>query len=212
MSTSISGNVRLVYGNHTHNETFNAKTTALNFTNTGHDYSAGADRAVYHATTGAAIATGPIDDNEGLLLIANTNTVGNLCVSVDAGSNWDIKIPAGLVNLISVGPDHAIHVKTDVAGHTNHTVSSVTTGGVINFAAAVVVAGTYVMTANASPDNTSSGPSFIMKTAANSTTVGQVFELDGKASKDLKTGNVYTGSTHVNLNNVADYRFTLTEA
>jgi len=167
---------------------------------------------VYHATTGAAIATGPIDDNEGLLLIANTNTIGNLCVSVDAGTSWDIKIPAGLVNLISVGPDHAVNVKTDVAGHTNHTVSSVTTGGVINFAAAVAVAGTYIMTANASPDNTSAGPSFIMKTALNSTTVGQVFELDGTTSKDLKTGDVYTSSTHVNLNNVADYRFTLTEA
>ena len=212
MSTSISGNVRLVYGNHTHNETFNAKTTALNFTNTGHDYSAGADRAVYHATTGAAIATGPIDDNEGLLLIANTNTVGNLCVSVDAGTSWDIKIPAGLVNLISVGPDHAVHVKTDVANTSNQTVSSVTTGGVINLVNAVAVAGTYVMTANASPNHSSSGPSFIMKTAVNSTTVGSVFELDGKTPKDLKTGNVYTGSTHVNLNNVADYRFTLTEA
>ena len=212
MSTSISGNVRLVYGNHTHNETFNATTTALNFTNTTHDYSAGADRAEYHATTGAAIATGPIDDSEGLLLIANTNTVGKLCVSVDAGSNWDVKIPAGLVNLISVGPDHAVHVKTDVQPQLNHSVSSVTTGGVINFVAAINVAGTYIMAANASPNHSSTGPSFIMKTTVNSTTVGQVFELDGKTPKDLKTGDIYTSSTHVNLNNVADYRFTITEA
>lgn len=68
------------------------------------------------------------------------------------------------------------------------------------------------MTANASPDNTSAGPSFIMKTEVNSTTSGKVFELDGETSKDLSTGSVYTGSTHVNLASVADYRFTITEA
>ena len=211
MSTPISGNIRLVYGNHLHNESLSATTSALNFSNTGHDYSAGADRATYHATTGTAVSTGPIDNEKGLLLISNTNTVGKLCVSLDAGSSWDIKVPAGLANLISVGSG-AVHVKTDIAGHTNHSVSSVTTTGVINFAAPVTTAGTYVMTANASPDNTSAGPSFIMKTEVNSTTSGKVFELDGETSKDLSTGSVYTGSTHVNLASVADYRFTITEA
>ena len=211
MATPISGNVRLSYGNHQHNETFNSQTSAQSFSNTGHDYSAGADRATYHAGVGTAISAGALDAAKGLLVIANTNTVGELCVSLDAGSSWDIKIPAGLSNLISAGSG-AIHVKTDVAGHVNQSVSSVTSSGVVNFAATVATAGTYVMTANAAPDNTSAGPSFIMKTEVNTTTAGKVYELDGVTLKDLATASVYTGSTHVNLANVADYRFTITEA
>jgi hypothetical protein len=212
MSTSISGNIRLTYGNHQHNETYSAETAAPTFSNTGHDYSAGADRATYHANVGTALSAGSIDSAEGLLLISNNNTVGKLCVSLDAGTSWDIKIPAGLANLVSVGPDHPVHIKTDIADRTNQSVSSVTTTGGFVFAAAIPEAGTYVMTANASPDNTTSGPAFIMKTEVNSTTNGKVYELDGSTLKDLATGPVYTGATHVNLANVADYRFTLTEA
>ena len=209
MSTSISGNVRLTYGVHTHNETFNTTTTALKFSNKSHDYVAGGDRATYSAGTGQALAT--VDSDEGLLLIKNTNTVGSLSVSLDNGSNFPIKVPAGAVNLVSVatGP---VKVKTDIAGHTNHTVASVTTTGVITFAAAITTAGTYEMTANAAPDHTSAGPTFIMKTTTDGSTTGTVYELDGKTVKDLNTGSVYTGSTHVNLASIADYRFTLTEA
>lgn len=209
MSTSISGNVRLVYGNHTHNETFNLSTTSLKFANKSHDYVAGGDRATYSAGTGQALAT--VDSDEGLLLIKNTNTVGSLSVSLDNGTNFPISIPAGAANIVSVatGP---VKVKTAIAGHTNHTVSSVTTTGVITFAAAITKAGTYEMTANAAPDHTSSGPSFIMKTLTDGSTTGTVYELDGITIKNLSAGSVYTGSTHVNLVSVADYRFTLTEA
>ena len=211
MATSISGNVRLVYGNHTHNETYSATSNAYTYTNPVNQYAAGSGRAVYHATTGAALDVGTIDGAEGLLLIKNVNTIGKLLVSVDAGTNWDIQIPAGLVNLISVGPDHAIHVKTRVSQQTSFGVASVTTAGVITFDGAVMVTGTYLMKATANP-NHSSGPSYIMKTTSDATTTGTVYELDGTTKKDLTTGQAYGATTAVTLDYIADYRYTLTEA
>ena len=212
MATSINGTLRLSYGNHTHNENFDSTSDPYTFSNTSGQYSAGGARAVYSASTGVALDTGTIDPHEGLLLIKNVNTFGPLMVSMDTGANWDIKIKAGHANLISVGPDHPVHVKTDIADRTNQSVSSVTTTGGIVFTGSIPEAGTYVMTANASPDNTTSGPSFIMQTEVNSTTIGKVYELNGTTRKDLATGSVYTAATHVNLASVADYRFTLTEA
>lgn len=212
MATSISGNVRLVYGTHTHNETYNTTSEAYTYSNPVNQYAAGSGRAVYHGSTGAALDVGTIDGSEGLLLIKNVNTTGKMLLSVDAGSNWDIQIPAGLVNLISVGPDHAIHVKTNVAQQTSFGVASVTTAGVITFDGAVATAGTYVMKATANPNHSSEGPSYIMKTTSDATTTGTVYELDGTTKKDLATGTVYSNSTAVTLDYIADYRYTLTEA
>jgi len=210
MPTSVNGTIRLSYGNHVHNETFDSTTNAYSFTNQTQQYSAGGSRAVYSASTGVTIDAGTIDSAEGLLLIKNVNTDGPLLVSMDAGSNWDIKIPAGFANLISVGPDHAVHVKTDVANQ-DVGVASVATSGAIVFDSNISFAGTYLMNAKTSPDHTS-GPAYILKTSVNTTTNGTVFELDGTTTKDLSTGSVYTGSTTVTLQNIADYRFTLTEA
>ena len=211
MATSISVNVRLVYGNHTHNESYNTTSDAYTYSNPTNQYAAGSGRAVYHATTGAALKTGDIDGSQGLLLIKNINTTGKLLLSVDDGNNWDVQIPAGLVNLISVGPDHAVHVKTSVNQQTGFNVASVTTAGVITFDSAVATAGTYLMKATTLP-NHSSGPSYIMKTTSDSTTTGTVYELDGTTTKDLATGTVYSSDTQVTLDYIADYRYTLTEA
>mgnify|MGYP003108690635 CR=1 FL=1 len=210
MPTSISGNVRLQYGNHIHNESFDSTTNAYTFANQSSQYSAGGARAVYSSGSGVAIDTGQIGSAEGLLLIKNANTSGSLSVSVDAGSNWDIKIPAGFVNLISVGPDHPIHVRTDI-DNADIGVSSVSTNGTIVFDTNVSVAGTYLINAKTNPDHTS-GPAFILKTTVDATTTGVVFELDGVTTKDLSTGTIYSSATVATIQNIADYRFTLTEA
>ena len=211
MATSISGNVRLVYGNHTHNETYNTTTDAYTYANPVNQYAAGSGRAVYHGTTGSPLDVGTIDAHEGLLLIKNVNTTGKMLLSVDAGSNWDIQIPAGMVNLISVGPDHAIHVKTSVDQQTSFGVATVTAAGVITFDGYVATAGTYIMKATANP-NQSSGPSYVMKTTSDATVAGTAYELDGTTQKDLTTGQPYSGTTAVTLDYIADYRYTLTEA
>jgi len=156
------------------------------------------------------VDTGTIDSDEGLILIKNVNTVGPLLVSMDAGTNWDIKIPAGLANLISVGPDHHVHVKTGVAD-ADIGVASVSTTGAIVFDSGISFAGTYVINAKTSPDHTS-GPFYIVKTTTNAATTGTVYELDGSTKKDLATGTVYTSGTTATIKNIADYRFTLTEA
>lgn len=146
-------------------------------------------------------------------MIKNVNTSGSLFVSLDGGSNWDIKIPAGFVNLISVGADSSniVKVKTGVASQTSLGVASVTTAGVITFDAAVTTAGTYLMTATASPDRSSSGDLYIVKTTADGATTGTVYDLDGSTIKDLATGTVFTASTVVTLDSIVDYRYTLTE-
>ena len=210
MPTSINGTIRLSYGNHVHNENFDSTTTGYSISNKSGEYSAGASRAVYSAGVGVTVDSGTIDSNEGLLLIKNVNTTGSLMVSMDAGANWDIKISAGHANIISVGPDHPVHVKTNSAD-ADIGVTSVSTTGVIVFDSSVSSAGTYLMNAKTSPDHTS-GPFYIVKTAANSVSTGIVYELDGTVKKDLSTGSVYTASTTVTIKEIVDYRFTLTEA
>lgn len=212
MPTSINGNVRLTYGNHNHNETFEGNSSGYSRTNTTSQYAAGGARAVYAA---ASVDTGTMGSNDpqGLLMIKNVNTSGSLFVSLDGGTNWDIKIPAGFVNLISVGADSSniLKVKTGVASQTSLGVASVTTAGVITFDAAVTTAGTYLMTATASPDHSSSGDLYIVKTTADGATTGTVYDLDGSTIKDLATGTVFTASTVVTLDSIVDYRYTLTE-
>jgi hypothetical protein len=212
MATSISGSVSLSYGAHNHSESFSTTTAALTHANPTQQYAAGGGRAVYHGSYGAALEADLLgSDDEGLLLIKNINTVGDLFLSVDTGSNWDIKIPAGVANLISVGPDHPIHLKTNVAQQTGFNVASVTSAGVITFDGTVATAGTYVMKATANPDN-ASGPSFIMKTTTDASLTGTVYELDGVTKKDLAGVGGYGTATQVTLDNIVDYRYTLTEA
>jgi len=135
---------------------------------------------------------------------------------MDGGSNWDVSIPAGLVNLISVGGDHPVYARTKEANLTSHGVASFTTAGAITFDSAVTTAGTYLMFATANGggstgvDHEDVGPHFIMKTTTDGATVGTAYELDGTTAKDL-TG-LYAGDTVVTLNAAVDYRFTLTEA
>tara|TARA_B100000287_G_scaffold369469_1_gene366343 strand:- start:5037 stop:5675 length:639 start_codon:yes stop_codon:yes gene_type:complete len=212
MATSISGSVSLVYGTHNHSETFNATATALSHTDPRRNYVAGGGRAT---ATGAALEAGGVSaTHEGLLLIKNTNTTGHLLIALDGDSNYDIKIPAATANLISVGDQGLVYIKTAAANLTGHGVASVTTAGVITFDSAVTTAGTYLMFATANPDHSHAvtGTSFIMKTTSDSSTTGTVYELDGTTKKDLNTGTVYSGSTVVTLNAIVDYRYTLTEA
>lgn len=212
MPTSINGNVRLTYGNHNHNENFTSKSSGYSRTNTTSQYAAGGARAVYAA---ASVDTGTMGSNDpqGLLMIKNVNTSGSLFVSLDGGSNWDIKIPAGFVNLISLGADSSniVKVKTGVSSQTSLGVASVTAAGVITFDAAVTTAGTYLMTPTASPNHSSSGDIYILKTTTDGATTGTVYDLDGETKKDLATGTVFSSSTVVELVSIVDYRYTLTE-
>jgi hypothetical protein len=210
MATSITGSVSLSYGTHNHSESFSTTTAALTHANPTQQYAAGGGRAT---ATGAALEADVLgSDDEGLLLIKNTNTVGDLLVAMSGSDNYyHIKIPAATANLISVGTVGAVYIKTEVAQQTNFNVASVTSAGVITFDGTVATAGTYVMKATANPDN-ASGPSFIMKTTTDATLVGTVYELDGVTKKDLAGVGGYGTATQVTLDNIVDYRYTLTEA
>ena len=210
MATNITGSVSLVYGAHNHSETFNTTATALSHTNSRSNYSAGGSRAT---ATAAALDAGDVSTaHEGLLLIKNINTTGHLLVALDGNNNYDIKIPPATANLISVGTEGVVFVKTAASNLTTHGVASVTAAGVITFDTAVTTAGTYIMMASASPDedDPTSGTSYVMKTTSDSSTTGTVFELDGTTTKDLTSS--YGSSTAVTLNAIVDYRYTLTEA
>jgi len=213
MATIITGSVSLTYGTHSHSEIFNTTTAASTHVNPTQQYAAGGGRAT---ATGAALEDDVLgSDAEGLLLIKNTNTVGDLSVAMSGGDNYyHIKIPAATANLISVGTAGVVYIKTAAANLTGHGVASVTTAGVITFDSAVTTAGTYLMFATTSPDHSDAvtGTSFIMKTTSDSSTTGSVYKLDGTTKKDLNTGAIYSGSTEVTLNALVDYRYTLTEA
>tara|TARA_Y100000401_G_scaffold25439_1_gene17742 strand:- start:1118 stop:1762 length:645 start_codon:yes stop_codon:yes gene_type:complete len=214
MATNIVGSVSLSYGSHSHDESFSTTTVALTDANPFNEYAAGSGRAVT-GTSGVALPTGSITGgNEGLLLIKNNNNIGALMVSVDGGSNWDISIPAKVANLISVGPDHAVNVKTPDShpNVSNADVVSVTTAGAIVFGSSPTVhVGTAIMTASSSGDFADD-----LIVEIDSATTGTVFELDGTTKKDLKTGegstSGYDTDTTVNLVYIARYRYTLTEA
>jgi len=215
MATSITGSVSLTYGTHNHSEPFSTTATALTHANASHNYSAGGGRA---STTGTALdqlAGASQSGAEGLLLIKNTNTVGHLLVALDGDNNYDIKIPADTANLISVGTEGLVFIKSAVS-NLSRGVTSFTTAGVITFDSAVTTAGTYLMFATANGggstgvDHTSAGPHFIMKSTTDSSTTGTAYELDGTTTKDL-TG-LYAGDTVVGLFSKVDYRYTLTEA
>lgn len=212
MATSFNGTVRLTYGNHTHTETFDSTTKPLTPTNQVNAYSSGQSRVQYSATTGTAIDKGSIgsSDVEGLLLIKNVNTVGDLQVSMDSGANWDIKIPAGLVNIISVGPDHDVHVRATLPQYPTGLASDPTTSGAVTLDAAVTAA-TYLMTATANPDHTATDNRFILKVNKDGAS-GIAYGLDAETIQtDLASTYNMSSTTSVTLDEVVDYRYTLTE-
>ena len=210
MATNITGSVSLVYGTHNHSETFSTTATALSHTNSRSNYSAGGSRAT---ATAAALDAGDVSTaHEGLLLIKNINTTGHLLVALDGDNNYDIKIPPATANLISVGTEGVVFVKTAAFNLNSHGVASVTSEGVITFDSSITPAGTFLMEASANPDqdDPTTGTSFIVKTTADGATTGTVFELDGTTKKDLTSS--YSASTVVTLRAIVDYRYTLTEA
>lgn len=206
MPASISGNVRLVYGNHVHSETYSTTASAYTNANEFNEYAAGGARAL---VAGSALDVGTLDlstQNEGLLIIKNTNTVGSLSVSVDGGSSYDISIPAGLVNLISVGPDHPVHVKCPTATNNGLGVASVTSAGVITFDSSAGAVGTAIMTGVSNVNSNTND--YLVQISTQGT--GTVYELDGVTKKDLTSD--YGASSTVNLVYFTGYRYTLTEA
>ena len=206
MPTSISGNVRLVYGNHVHSETYSTTASPYSNANEFNEYSAGGARAL---VAGSAIDVGTLDlstQHEGLLIIKNTNAVGSLSVSVDGGTAYDISIPAGLVNLISVGPDHPVHVKCPTATNNGLGVASVTSAGVITFDGSAGAVGTAIMTGVSNVNSNTND--YLVQISTQGT--GTVSELDGVTKKDLTSD--YGASSTVNLVYFTGYRYTLTEA
>lgn len=206
MPASISGNVRLVYGNHVHSETYSTTASAYTNANEFNEYAAGGARAL---VAGSALDVGTLDlstQNEGLLIIKNTNTVGSLSVSVDGGSSYDISIPAGLVNLISVGPDHPVHVKCPTATESGAGVASVTSAGVITFDGSAGATGTAIMEGKTNVNSNTN--KYIVQISTQGT--GTVYELDGVTKKDLTSD--YGASSTVDLEYFTGYRYTLTEA
>jgi len=212
MATNISGSVSLTYGTHSHSESFSTTTAALTDANPFNEYAAGSGRAVT-GTSGAALSTGTMTGgDEGLLLIKNDNNIGALMVSMDAGTSWDISIPAKVANLISVGPDHAVNVKTPDGqpNVSNADVVSVSAAGAIVFGASPTVhVGTAIMTATTGGDYADD-----LVVEIDSATTGTVYELDGVTKKNLSVegSTGYDASTTVNLVYFAQYRYTLTEA
>tara|TARA_R110002020_G_scaffold101331_2_gene238769 strand:+ start:9308 stop:9928 length:621 start_codon:yes stop_codon:yes gene_type:complete len=206
MPTSISGNVRLVYGNHIHSETYSTAASAYSNTNPFNEYASGGARAL---VAGGAIDVGTLDlssQHEGLLIIKNTNTVGSLSVSVDGGTAYDISIPAGLVNLISVGPDHPVYVKCPTATNNGLGVASVTSAGVITFDGSAGAVGTATMTGVANVNSNTN--KYLVQISTQGT--GTVYELDGVTKKNLTSD--YGATSTVNLEYFTGYRYTLTEA
>lgn len=198
MAISASATINFTYGNYSQDETFAADVT-------GRDYIAGSGRAT---ETGAAITAGSYvgAGGEGLLLITNDNTVGELQVSLDGGSNWDVKIPATMSNLISVGPDHAVHVKVEQASVNGTGVASASStavtfdgaqaSGVLGTATAALAGGSYG----------SGGPWLYRFT---SSTVATPYDSSGETIQDLSSN--YNSSTTLDVDWICDYHYVLTE-
>jgi hypothetical protein len=205
MATSITGSVSLTYGTHFHSESFSTTTAALTNANEFNDYAAGGGRA-YTGTSGVALNVGTIGAAEGLLLIKNDSNYGALAISMDAGTSWDISIPAKVANLISVGPDHAVNVKVPQATVTAN-VASVTAAGAIVFdASPAVEVGTAVMTGVSNVNSNTNDYLVEIDTA----TTGIVYELDGATKVNLAAD--YGGTSTALLVYNVKYRYTLTEA
>lgn len=198
MAISASANINFTYGNYSQDESFTADVA-------GRDYIAGSGRALVGGaaiTAGSYVASG----GEGLLLITNDNTVGDLMVSLDGGSNWDVKIPATMSNLISVGPDHAVHVKveqatTDGTGVASASSTVVTfdgtvSSGVLGTATATLDSGSY-----------GSGGPWVFRFLSGTTATP--YDITGETVQDLSSN--YSGATQLDLIYFCDYHYVLTE-
>ncbi len=204
MSTVIKGSASLTYGSHTQSETFSTTASTLTNANEHHNYSAGGGRAL---VAGGALDVGTIGAAEGLLIIKNDNKYGALSLSLDGGSNWDVSIPAGIPNLISVGPDHPVYVKCPTATESGITVATVTSAGVITFGSGGAI-GTAIMTGVSNVNGNTND--YLVEFSA--TGVGTVYELDGVTVKDLTSDYDLTNNSTVNLVYNVRYRYTLSEA
>jgi len=198
MAISASANINFTYGNYSQDESFTADVT-------GRDYIAGSGRATENSTAitaGSYVGTAV----HGLLLITNENTVGDLLVSIDGGSNWDISIPATMSNLISVNNDHAVHVKvaqatTDGTGVASASSTVVTfdgtvSSGVLGTATATLDSGTY-----------GTGGPWVFRFLSGTTATP--YDITGETVQDLSSN--YSGSTALDLVYFCDYHYVLTE-
>ena len=205
MAISTSANINFTYGNYSQDEAFTTDVV-------GRDYIAGSGRALYHGTTGVAITPGSgyvPSGGEGLMLITNDNTVGDLMVSLDAGSNWDINIPPTMSNLISVGPDHPVHVKliqANVAHDGGGQVASVTST-TVTFDSAV--ASSVLGTATATLDGGSYGTGGPWLVRFTSGTVATPYDITGETVQD-ESSNLNSAS-ELDLVYICDYHYVLTE-
>ncbi|MAH29972.1 MAG: hypothetical protein CL959_04765 [Euryarchaeota archaeon] len=204
MATAIKGSVSLTYGAHTQSETFSTTASTLTNANEHHNYAAGGGRAL---VAGGALDVGTIGAAEGLLIIKNDNNYGALEISLEDASNYDISIPAGIANLISVGGSGAVYVKCPTATESGITVATVTSAGVITFGSGGAI-GTAIMT-GVSNVNGNTNDYLVEFSAAG---VGTVYELDGVTIKDLTADYDLANNSTVNLVYIVKYRYTLTEA
>ena len=204
MATVIKGSASLTYGSHTQSETFSTTASTLTNANEHHNYVAGGGRAL---VAGGTLEADLLNASEGLLIIKNDNKYGALSISLDGGSNWDISIPAGIPNLISVGPDHAVYVKCPTATESGITVATVTSAGAITFGSGGAI-GTAIMTGVSNVNGNTND--YLVEFSASG--VGTVYELDGVTVKDLTADYDLSNNSTVNLVYNVRYRYTISEA
>jgi len=204
MATVIKGSASLTYGSHTQSETFSTTASTLTNANEHHNYAAGGGRAL---VAGGALEADLLNAAEGLLIIKNDNKYGALSLSLDGGSNWDISIPAGIPNLISVGPDHPVYIKCPTATESGVTVATVTSAGAITFGSGGAI-GTAIMTGVSNVNGNTND--YLVEFSASG--VGTVYELDGVTVKDLTADYDLTNNSTVNLVYIVKYRYTISEA
>ena len=204
MATAIKGSVSLTYGAHTQSETFSTTASTLTNANEHHNYVAGGGRAL---VAGGTLEADLLNASEGLLIIKNDNKYGSLSLSLDGGSNWDVSIPAGIPNLISVGPDHAVYVKCPTATESGITVATVTSAGAITFGSGGAI-GTAIMTGVSNVNGNTND--YLVEFSASG--VGTVYELDGVTVKDLTADYDLSNNSTVNLVYNVRYRYTISEA
>ena len=204
MAISASANINFNYGNYSQDESFTTDVV-------GRDYIAGSGRALYHANVGVAITAGSYvaSGGEGLMLLTNDNTVGDLMVSLDDGASWDINIPPTMTNLISVGPDHAVNVKViqaNVVHDSGGEVASVSST-TVTFDAAV--ASSVLGTATATLDGGSYGTGGPWLFRFTSGTVATPYDITGETVQD-ESSNLNSAS-ELDLVYICDYHYVLTE-
>lgn len=204
MATVIKGSASLTYGSHTQSETFSTTASTLTNANEHHNYAAGGGRAL---VAGGALEADLLNASEGLLIIKNDNKYGALSLSLDGGSNWDISIPAGIPNLISVGPDHPVYIKCPTATESGITVATVTSAGAITFGSGGAI-GTAIMTGVSNVNGNTND--YLVEFSASG--VRTVYELDGVTVKDLTADYDLTNNSTVNLVYIVKYRYTISEA